>query len=130
MINKKELEDKLKSISKNADENGVLYISKKDFDEHILACGCSRISNKLLKKAKYSMEESLNRGGIFVVKNTKGEIVNSLFNDWYVLGKSIVFKKGKSYYKDGNRLGKRKSSLVLDYFESINKKNEIKNVSK
>lgn len=37
--------------------------------------------------------------------------------DWYRIKDKLVIKKGKSFYKDGNKLGRRKTGLVL--FEKL-----------
>jgi hypothetical protein len=65
------------------------------------------------------IRESIKNGGSFIFVDGKWSGTNFVPNGWFRIGKKIVIKKGNSFYKDGNKLGKRKANLTRPFIENI-----------
>ena len=82
-----------------------IYIPKEDLQEHIFTYGRTM--------------GTLKDGGSISFVDGKGSMKNIFPKDLYRIKDKLVIKKGKSFYKDGNKLGKRKASLVKPFIENI-----------
>lgn len=65
------------------------------------------------------IKESTKNGGGLIFVDGKSDVGNFTFNNWHMLGEKYVSKIGKSFFRDGNKLGKRKTELVKPFIENI-----------
>jgi len=81
-----------------------IYTPREDLQEHIFTYGRTM--------------GALKDGGSISFVDGKGSMGNTFPKDWYRIEDKLVLKRGKSFYKDGNKLGKRKANFARPFLNN------------